>query len=609
MKILLVEDDEIEAMLLKDVLSNHHYSVDVAENGQAGLDLATSYEYDLILIDWQLPILDGISLCRQLRSQRLQKPILLLTARNSSTDIVAGLDAGADDYIAKPPDIPQLLARIRALLRRGNTCVTLPILSWENLCLNPISGEVTYEKQPLHLTPKEYSLLELFLRNPKRVFNRSTIVDRLWSFTDSPAESAVTTHIKDLRQKLKAGGMTVDIIETVYGFGYRLKSPQQQQLEVKLVEHQQSLTKVNRVIEQFRHTLREQVAVLSQVKTAVQSGSISYELQQYAKQEAHKLAGSLGTFGYSQGSILAQEIEDLLARLHSKEQPETLQLQQLIVALEQELAKTPTPIANRAIANLALNKVLVIDDDVALTLQLQAEAVAQKVHLDVATNLTTARKIVAGASYDAILLDLTFVNPKEDGLDLLQEIAEKFPLLPVLVFTNRNSLADRVAVSRLGGRGFLSKPMSATDILSAISQVLPRTPVVESKVMVVDDDPVALEMLANLLRPWGLEVTCLQDSQQFWNVLKVTVPDLLLLDLKMPTFDGIDLCQVVRHDPQWGNLPILVVTAYTDEESIQQVFAAGADDFISKPVVGPELVTRVLSRIERVRWQQSEKIK
>lgn len=609
MKILLVEDDEIEAMLLKDVLSNHHYSVDVAADGQAGLDLATSYQYDLILIDWQIPILDGVSLCRQLRSWRLQKPILLLTARSSNADIIAGLDAGADDYIAKPPDIPQLLARIRALLRRGNTCVTPPVLNWENLCLNPISGEVSYKKQSLPLTPKEYSLLELFLRNPERVFNRSAIIDRLWSFTDPPAESAITTHIKDLRQKLKAGGMTADIIETVYGLGYRLKSPPQQQLATELEEHQQGLTKVNRVIEQYRNTFTGQVAVLAEVKTAVKSGSLSYELLQYGKQEAHKLAGSLETFGYLQGSKLARKIECLLEDFPSKEQSEALQLSQLIVTLEQELEKTPTAITNRAIANPALNKVLVIDDDLALTLQLQAEAAKQKIQMDVVTDLTTARKIVAGVSYNAILLDLTFVNPKEDGLDLLQELVEKFPLLPVLVFTNRNSLADRVAVSRLGGRGFLSKPMSAKDILSAISQVLPHAPTAESRVMVVDDDPVALEVLANLLRPWGLEVTCLQDSQQFWDVLTATVPDLLLLDLKMPTFDGIDLCQVVRHDPQWGNLPILVVTAYTDAESIQRVFAAGADDFISKPVVGPELVTRVLSRIERVRWQQPEKIK
>jgi CheY-like chemotaxis protein len=134
-------------------------------------------------------------------------------------------------------------------------------------------------------------------------------------------------------------------------------------------------------------------------------------------------------------------------------------------------------------------------------------------------------------------------------------------------------------------------------------QVLPLAQT-EARVMILDDDPVMLTMLEELLQPWGLEVTSLQDSRQFWDVLVSTQPDLLMLDLQMPTYSGIDLCRVVRQDPQWGNLPILVVTAHTDRASVQQVFAAGADDFISKPIVGPELVTRVISRINRDRLQQ-----
>jgi CheY-like chemotaxis protein len=126
--------------------------------------------------------------------------------------------------------------------------------------------------------------------------------------------------------------------------------------------------------------------------------------------------------------------------------------------------------------------------------------------------------------------------------------------------------------------------------------------------MILDDDPLVLESLSDLLQPWGLQVTTLHDSQQFWTVLTDSQPDLLVMDLEMPTFSGIDLCRVVRQDPKWGNLPILVVTAHTDIESIQQVFAAGADDFVGKPVVGPELVTRVISRIDRSRLQQELEI-
>ncbi len=224
MKILLVEDDELIGSALFEALVAHRYTVDVAADGQTGLELATTSNYDLILLDWLIPKLNGISLCRQLRSQGYQKPILLLTAKDSNSDVVQGLDAGADDYIVKPYDLSALMARIRALLRRGNSLVT-SVLTWGDLCLNPVSGEVTCGEQLLSLTPKEYSLLELFLRNPQRIFSRSAIMDRLWSLDGSPAESAVTVHIKELRQKLKTGGMTEEIIETVYGLGYRLKSP------------------------------------------------------------------------------------------------------------------------------------------------------------------------------------------------------------------------------------------------------------------------------------------------------------------------------------------------------------------------------------------------
>jgi CheY-like chemotaxis protein len=148
------------------------------------------------------------------------------------------------------------------------------------------------------------------------------------------------------------------------------------------------------------------------------------------------------------------------------------------------------------------------------------------------------------------------------------------------------------------------KPVLPEQIFKAIARILPQTQSVEAKVLVVDDDSATLAALSSLLRPWGLQVTSLNEPQRFWEVLTATAPDLLVLDLEMPTFSGFDLCQVVRQDPQWGDLPILVVTAHTDAESIQRVFAAGADDFISKPVVGPELVTRVTTHIERVRLRR-----
>jgi CheY-like chemotaxis protein len=171
----------------------------------------------------------------------------------------------------------------------------------------------------------------------------------------------------------------------------------------------------------------------------------------------------------------------------------------------------------------------------------------------------------------------------------------------VIVFTARDSLADRLAVSRLGAKQFLHKPATTEQIFHAIARVLPDPKTSEAKILIVDDDSVMLTRFSALLTPWGLDVTTLAEPQRFWEVLISTVPDLVVLDLEMPIVNGLELCQVVRQDVNWGDLPILVMTAHTDPESLQQAFAAGADDFITKPVLGPELVTRVLSRINRDR--------
>lgn len=221
MRILLVEDDERIADALAEDLTDQHYTVDVAYDGRAGLELNDAFIYDLILLDLMLPEIDGIAVCRQLRAQGCYTPVLMLTARDTTTDKVLGLDAGADDYMVKPFELEELSARIRALLRRGNAALP-PVLEWENLRLDPNTCEVSYRGQFLALTPKEYQLLELFLRNGRRVFSRTQILDHLWSFDAPPAEDTVKMHIRGIRQKLKAVGAPGDLIETVYGLGYRL---------------------------------------------------------------------------------------------------------------------------------------------------------------------------------------------------------------------------------------------------------------------------------------------------------------------------------------------------------------------------------------------------
>ena len=222
MKILLVEDDETIVIPVEEDLDERNYIVEVARDGQTAWELIDVFDYDLILLDVMLPKIDGISLCRKLRSNGCQTPILMLTARDTVNDKITGLDAGADDYLVKPFDLDELSARIRALLRRGDSNLP-PVLTWGDLSLDPSTCEVSYQDQALNLSPKEFRLLEFFLRNPRQVFERGQILDHLWHMEQLPEEATVKAHISSLRQKLKKAGMASDVIETVYGIGYRLK--------------------------------------------------------------------------------------------------------------------------------------------------------------------------------------------------------------------------------------------------------------------------------------------------------------------------------------------------------------------------------------------------
>jgi len=357
-KILVVEDDDLIAKALTTVLKT--YAVEVANDGEAGWDLIELYAYDLILLDIVLPKLDGISLCRRVRSKGYQMPILLLTGQDSGHDKAIGLDAGADDYLVKPFDPEELVARVRALLRRGTVTAT-PVLEWGTLHLDPASCEVTHADQILPLTPKEYALLELFLRNPHRVFSCGMILEHLWAFEELPGEEAVRTHIKGLRQKLKAVGET-NVIETVYGIGYRLRILESK-TEDKLVNHlvnqltdqvalpsqsvpvadsqQQTLAAIAGVWNRSQGRIDQQVTILAQAATALEHQMLTPDLRQQAIQEAHTLGGSLGLFGFPDGSHAARDLEHLLKETSLLHPEQVRRVRELVTRLQQIIRRAP----------------------------------------------------------------------------------------------------------------------------------------------------------------------------------------------------------------------------------------------------------------------------
>lgn len=223
MKILLVEDDEWISESLVEALNDQRYAVDTALNGEAAWNLIQTFPYDLVILDWMLPKLDGITVCRNLRQAGYTLPVLMLTAKDTALNKVQGLDIGADDYLVKPFNLNELFARIRALLRRGGAVVPA-VLVWGDLQFNPATCQAEYASRPLSLTPKEYSLLEFLLRNAGVVVTTDEILNHLWPSADPPGRETIKVHLRGLRLKLKAVGAADDVIETVYGLGYRLKS-------------------------------------------------------------------------------------------------------------------------------------------------------------------------------------------------------------------------------------------------------------------------------------------------------------------------------------------------------------------------------------------------
>jgi DNA-binding response OmpR family regulator len=619
-----VEDDELVAELLIKALKSQHYLVEHATDGQEGWELAEAFEYDLILLDLMLPKLDGISFCKKRREAGDRTPILLLTAQESSTNKVMGLDSGADDYIAKPFDVHELLARIRALLRRVSSTTT-PVMEWGSLRLDPSNCNVTYDGKPLHLTAKEYALLELFLRHTQRIFSPSALLDHLWSFEDPPAENTVRAHIKSLRQKLKKAGAATNPIETVYGLGYRLKAKEAdiKNQEVKTpnsslpalqsatVPEPSISTEMAAMWERYKAKYSDRIAILEQAAIAQQEGILSEALQQQAVREAHTLVGSLGSFGFVEASGLSRKIEHLFQGVARLDREEKEYLPKLVVTLRQALEQPPVlfePQATLQTTSLhqptpgkSQAQLLIVDDDAELAGALVAEAPAWRIRAEVVCDLAKAREAIARARPDVVLLDLCFPESAENGFELLAELATYQPPLPVLVFTAQESLADRVKVARLGAEGFLQKPVSPARVFEAIDRALQQSSVPEAKLLIVDDDPHLLDFLRTLLEPWGFRLTLVDDPHQFWATLEHTVPDLLILDVEMPDLSGIDLCQVVRNDSRWSELPVLFLSARTDADTVYRVFTVGADDYISKPIVGPELVARILNRLERVR--------
>ncbi len=635
MKILLIEDDDALSTLLTRSLHSQNYIVDVVKDGETGWTYAATFDYDSIILDIMLPKLDGISLCQRLRGAGHTTPILLLTAQDTTTAKVQGLDAGADDYMVKPFDLAELIARVRALRRRGSNN-PLPLLSWGDLLLNPSTCDVSYNGQSLTLTTKEYDLLELFLRDSYHVFSSDEIIDRLWSSDDFPAEATVRSHLRRLRHKLQAAGAPHDLIGTIHGRGYYLKPPQFDE-NIGSNEHFFPSTSKPQAIfsqsagqltveattdlhqqQQYWSFLQEtwitaqpqcidRLTELVNIVDRLLLGTGGNADQQQAHQLAHKLVGTLGVFYLFSAMEMARDMERLLDRSTLLTPTEAVTLPPLLQEIARIIEDTkdlPPEFHQKPVAS-SQPCLWMVDLDPAIIPALSALAQAGGYNITTFSTIESATNdfaAVPDTAVPAVVLINLSAHP-EPLYSFIHHVHQRFPLWSLLVLSAHDSWSERLTVVRHGGKFLSTLNLSIDRLWAAVTNLLPS--VNEAiKVMVVDDDLDWLRNLPKLLQPWGMKVTTLADLQQFWTVLQLVQPNVLVLDIKMPEINGLELCQVLRSDPHWQHLPILFLTVSTDLLTQQAAFSVGADDYLSKPMMGGEIAQRIRHRLARFQAAQ-----
>lgn len=366
-------------------------------------------------------------------------------------------------------------------------------------------------------------------------------------------------------------------------------------------QHKASTTETMRasmqtIWERVRPAVSANVDEIAAAVVTLRAGRLDEEHRAAAERAAHKITGSAGSFGFHRASELARDLESLFAAGADRDLQSAARAADQVDALRRELDAPMAPQAGRPADGRV--QLLVVRRKDELGERIGSTALGRGLGHRAATDLASARQAIEAERPDVVLLDLSLSD--RDGLTLLVEIDASSPPVPVLVLTGGVDLIDRAEAARAGATAFLPVTLSAERIVEAALAASERRQTA-GRLLAVDDDPAMLAALAGLFGEHHLRLTTLSDPLRFWEVLEETAPDLLLLDLDMPTVGGLDLCRLVRADARWETLPILVLTGSTSPEVVGEVFAAGADDYVAKPVLGPELLTRVTNRLERVR--------
>lgn len=583
MRILLVEDDDVLRSLLTQRLQTENYAVDAVSDGQQGWNYLSTYDYDLLILDVILPGIDGVTLCKTLRTQEYILPILLLTAQDTRDAKRMGWEAGADDYVVKPFDEEELVARIRALLRRSSMN-PLPTLTWGPLWLDTNTCEVSYNGEELSLTAKEYTLLEMMLRDSQHVFSNEDIIEGLWASEEFPTDATVRSHIRRLRRKLSAVGAPTDLIATSHGRGYYLKpledgdntiSPKESELvsgniqanilptlastldrERPDADERGDAEKITMNPTDSTHQELTEQAINKQISRAQGSHPQKNDVPKLVRREAEQpCANSLNSMASASSPNTSNAVV-----------PQDDRQRRYAEALKQAWEQHKDG---------CLQKVDELEGAIA---QLESNALS---HSTQATAYRLAHTLSGTLGTFGLLDIMKLARQIEQAVhpDLYFE-----PMQAKLLQHQVTALKQAIQTVQMGSS---SRPASL--------------PVQEpTRLMLVDDDPIFLKTMLGQLQGYGFEVSVLDDPQQFWVALDTVAPEVLILDVQMPHCNGLELCQTLRLAPEWQKLPVMFLSILGDAETQHQAFAVGADDYLAKPITAQHLSNRIRQRLQRI---------